>query len=184
MNIAPSVQVNILSRSGQTDSAIISKAEQKDMPRNWQCEWGQLFQNTDELYYESLVKIECQGSLLGLMKYALYPDAPEQVEFLEINNLEALPQAQRQVDPVGRWLIWYACNIAINYCPQEPSSQILFLNSVEQAFAFYEDKIRMEYIEPVTLAPGEDGYAFRFNRRKAEQFCKQQEVTYGCPVVL
>lgn len=184
MNITPTIQVNIQNRYGRNESAIISKAKLEDMPTDWRCNWVRIFENTQEEYYERIVKMEYKSSAIALMKFSLYFNAPEQVEVVEINNLEALPKGKRIVDPVGRWLIWYASNIALQYCPQDPSSQILFLSSLEDAFSFYKDKIMMEYIEPVTLGPGEDGYAFRFNRANAYRFCEKQEKTYGCPVLL
>ncbi len=185
MNITPTIRVNLDNPFTKDDAAIITKATLQDMPReNWQCAWVRLFENTNEQYGEGLVKMEYQGSVMGLMKFAFYPDPPDRIEVLEILNLEALPRGQRIVNPVGRWLIWYAANLALNYCPPEPTAQILFLNSVQAAFSYYRDKIGMEYIQPVTLAPGEDGYALRFNRENAQKFCEQQEQSYGRPIIL
>ncbi len=184
IDITPTIQVPIRNRDQSISYALISKAKQVDMPLDWQCDWNRLFLDLEEDYYEGIVKIKYQNVLLGLVKYTFYPNPPDHIEFLEINHLEALPKPSRKAHPIGRWLIWYVCNLALNYCSLESSAKILFLNSVGNAFTFYRDTIRMEYIEPVTLAPGEDGYAFRFNRRDAQNFCENLEKTYGCPAVL
>lgn len=39
----------------------------------------------------------------------------------------------------------------------------------------------MEYLGAVTIAPGEDGYAFRFLPKAAASFCNQQESLRGVP---
>lgn len=184
INATPTIQVPIESQDQNVGYALISKAKQMDMPQDWRCNWDRIFLDVEEDFYENIVKIEYQNTLLGLVKYIFYPDPPEQIEFLEINNLEALPKSNRPANPIGSWLVWYVCNLSLNYCSQESSTQIVFLKSVDTAFRFYRDTIRMEYIEPVTLGPGEDGYAFRFNHEDAQNFCEDLETTYGCPTLL
>jgi hypothetical protein len=53
-----------------------------------------------------------------------------------------------------------------------------FSDSVENAIPYYRDIIKMESLGWVTLAPGEDGYAFRFTLTEARNFCRRQENTY------
>ncbi|AFY40690.1 hypothetical protein Lepto7376_4601 [[Leptolyngbya] sp. PCC 7376] len=184
MDITPTIRVNVINQFNQNDFAVISKANQDDMPKNWQCNWTELFAGLEEEYYEGMLKIEHRSSLLGLVKFALYPDPPEQVEFVEILNLEAVSRSYRSANPIGQWLVWYVCHLAIQYCPHGSATQILFLTSVHDAFEYYRDIIKMEYISESSLGPGEDGYVFRFKRQDAIQFCNILEELYGSPTLL
>lgn len=184
MDITPSIRVNVINQWNQNDFAVISKASQDEMPKNWRCDWTRLFAGLEEEYYEGLIKIEHRRALLGLVKFALYPDPPEQVEVVEILNLEAAPLKDRSANPIGQWLVWYVCRLAIQYCPSEAATQILFLTSTDEAFEYYRDRIGMEYLGESTLGPGEDGFDFRFKRLDATQFCNSLEERYGNPTPL
>ncbi|MFQ4143652.1 hypothetical protein [Chlorogloeopsis sp. ULAP02] len=88
--------------------------------------------------------------------------------------------AERLIEPIGKWLIWYATKVGLEYCQGEAEALLIFLVSLDTAVSYYRDKVQMEYLKPVTIAPGEDGYAFRFSRTAAA-FCERHESEQGMP---
>ena len=166
-------------------TATILPAEAADMPDIWSCQWSILWEQVYEPT-EAIVKLTHNGELLGLVKFALYPSRtnPSQMEFTEIMNIETLPKQGRTFNPVASWLIWYVCLIAIERCQGNNLGQILTLVSVESAIEYYQDRVKMEGLGWITIAPNEDGYAFAFSKTAAKQFCTRIESRYGTPKLL
>ncbi|CDN17283.1 hypothetical protein RintRC_2244 [Richelia intracellularis] len=50
------------------------------------------------------------------------------------------------------------------YCQlkDEDNDPLVVLVALEQAVSYYRDKVQMEYLGCDTIAPDEEGYAFRF----------------------
>ncbi|HAX84806.1 MAG TPA: hypothetical protein DCY91_00745, partial [Cyanobacteria bacterium UBA11370] len=123
--------------------------------------------------------------LFGMTIYP-YPGSPK---FLEIEQLETNPisrgqRTNRLIAPIGKWLIWYSTKVGLQYCSQAANESLIALVSLTGAVAYYRDVIQMEYLDTVTIAPGEDGYAFRFSRTAAAAFCQRHESEWGVPIVL
>ena len=55
-------------------------------------------------------------------------------------------------------------------------------SSLTAAVRYYKEKVQMELLEPVTIAPGEEGYAFRFSRSAAQEFSQRQQQQWGTPI--
>jgi transcriptional regulator with XRE-family HTH domain len=149
---------------------------------DWSCNW-QRFWNKADWDCECIVKLTFRGKILGLIHFALYPYPPVNniAEYLEILHIECKDQRNRLITPVGFWLIWYATEIALEYCQGNSSGSIVELDALEEAIYYYRDKVMMEEIGWTTIAPGEEGYAFKFSQSSAQQFCQRIEIKYGIP---
>ena len=147
---------------------------------HWRCNW-QGFWHKADWDCEAIIKLTCKGKILGLIHFALYPYPPTNniAEYLEILHIECLRKQNRLVSPVGFWLIWYATKIALEYCEGNSQKEIVLLDAVIEAIDYYRDKVKMEEIGWTTIAPGEDGYAFKFSQLSAKQFCQRIETKYG-----
>lgn len=179
--------VRVSTQIAGEQNAILSPATAADMPVNWTCSWPTFWENTD-FELGSIVKLEYQNQVWGLIRYILYP-YPGVPEILEIENLEANPvsrgqQANRLIEPIGKWLIWYATQVSLRYCSGGSSDTLTLLVSLDDALEYYRDIIEMEYVGQTTIAPGEDGYVFKFSREKATQFCWKHEQRWGDPVLV
>ena len=169
-------------QGAEIEKAIIAPATVDDLPYDWTCNWPELWKKTD-FDLQNIVKLVYNQQLWGLVKYGLYP-YPGQPEILEIENLEANPistgqQAKRLISPIGKWLIWYGVQVGLRNCSALVSNPLVVLIALDSAFDYYRDIIGMEYVGPMTIAPGEDGYAFKFNRENAVAFCTRQEREWG-----
>ncbi|MCT7964503.1 hypothetical protein NG791_27875 [Laspinema sp. D1] len=165
------------------DIARLEPALHNDMPsRGWSCHWPTIWENTD-FEQGGIIKLTASGQIWGLMRFEIFPSPSN---FIEIFNLETTP-ANRQpnpklVAPVGKWLVWYAVNKALEFFQQaDDESPIVVLESVEAAFDYYRDIIQMHYEKPVSIAPGEDGYVFSFSPSNARNFCQRIEKELGNP---
>jgi hypothetical protein len=167
-------QVIYLSQAAQQD--IVSASNTLD------CDWLNFWSNLDT-DCESIMKLECQGIVQGLIHIGLYPYPPldGKPEYLEIIALEAIQRPHRLVKPVGLYLIWYATKTSLSNCTGNKDKSIVELDSLESAIDYYRDQVRMEGRGWVTLGPYEDGYAFRFSREQAITFCNRIEQQYGIP---
>ena len=186
MTAIGSYQVTIQTQSAGEQVAVLYPAKAEEMPTNWTFDWSALWQSTD-FDCQNIVKLVYAGQVWGLVRYGLYP-YPGNPKFLEIEQLEANPTSRgedtnRLIKPIGQWLIWYATKVGLQYC-LEDGNTLIFLVSLDSAVGYYRYRIQMEYLEPVTIAPGEDGYAFRFSRTDAAGFCRRHESQWGVPTSL
>ncbi len=170
--------------SYQEQLALLSPAKPDNMPTDWSFDWSGLWQITD-FDCENIIQLVYSGKVWGLVRYGLYP-YPGLPRFLEILHIEAHPTSRgemdkRLVEPIGKWLIWYATKVGLLHCQAQADEPLIILTALESAVSYYRDKVQMEYLEPVTIAPGEDGYAFRFSRTAAAAFCQRQENQWGVP---
>jgi hypothetical protein len=185
----PSYRVKALGQTEAFLDAYLEPASEGDMPSinstDWTFDWRSFWTKTD-FGCEAIVKLSYQGEVLGLIRFGLYPypfpgDAPE---YLEILHLECVPRDRRLVNPVGFWLIWYALKIGLKYCVGDDDGILVRLDSVEEAIPYYRDKVKMEGLGWTDIAPGEQGYAFKFTKEGAEEFCRRLQQAYGFPVQL
>ena len=179
--------VNVINQQdGEKVTACLSPCEETDILslnlNDWNCNW-QGFWNQADWDCECIVKLTFRGEIFGLIHFALYPYPPVNniAEYLEILHIECKNQPNRLITPVGFWLIWYATKIALEYCQGNSSESIVELDAVEDAIDYYRDKVMMEEIGWTTIAPGEEGYAFKFSQSSAQQFCQRIEIKYGIP---
>lgn len=171
--------VPVRSKISPQSLAVVERAGTNDMPSNWSCSWTRFWERTD-FDCERIIKLSFEDQLLGLLRYGLYP-YPGSPVFLEVTNLETTP-TNRMAEPVGRWLLWYATQTALRFCSATDNQALVFLVSLSSAVRYYEEKVQMELLEPVTIAPGEDGYAFRFSRTAAQDFCRRHQQLWGLPI--
>ncbi len=64
------------------------------------------------------------------------------------------------------------------------NAPLIVLASLPGAVGYYRDIVKMECLGSVTIAPGEEGYAFRFLRTAATDFCQGHESEWGVPTFL
>lgn len=168
---------------GQQD-AIITPAILEDMPNKWSFYWQELWQRTD-FKYQSIIKLVYNNQIWGLVRYSVYldPNFPETVEIdqIETNPISRGEEAKRLIEPVGKWLIWYTIQVALRYCSVDINNVLVFLVALDSAVDYYRDIIQMEFIGATNIAPGEDGYAFKFSRVNAKSFIRRHERKWGVP---
>lgn len=179
-----SFQVSVQTRSPDLETAILTSATLEDMPSNWTFSWQELWRRTD-FDCQNIVKLIYQQQIWGLVRYGLYP-YPGTPKFLEIEQLETNPTnrgplAERIIGPVGKWLIWYAVQVGLQYCSGEASNKVILVVSLNQAFDYYRDIVQMQYLGQKTIAPGEEGDVFIFSRTEATAFCQRHERQWGNP---
>ncbi|MFO5491600.1 MAG: hypothetical protein ACLBM6_03415 [Cuspidothrix sp.] len=162
--------------------AILEPAQKKDMPVSgeWEFAWQELWDKTD-FENQDIVKITYDGILSGLIRFAVYSTEDGIPYLLEVLHLECLRQNKRSIEPLGRWLLWYVVQIGLTLSTVAENDPLIQLDSVEDAIEYYRDVVKMEPLGWVTIAPGEDGYAFQFTRKCAEVFCQTQTNCYGYP---
>ena len=184
----PSYRVKVLGQQTRADlDAYLEPANEDDMPSltssGWIFDWKGFWTKTD-FECEAIIKLSYQRKVLGLIRFGLYPypfptdNAPD---YLEILHLQCVSRDRRQVNPVGFWLIWYALKIGLKYCVGDDDGTLVRLDSVEEAIPYYRDKVKMEGLGWTDIAPGEQGYAFKFTKQGAEEFCGRLEQCYGFP---
>jgi hypothetical protein len=179
-----SYQVKVQIESTVEETAFLSFATIEDMPTDWDFDWLSLWQNTS-FECQNIIKLVYEGEVWGLVRYGLYP-YPGFPKYLEIEHIEAHPTsrgevAERFIEPIGKWLIWYAIKVGLKSCQTEPDDPLVILSAVEKAVAYYRNKVEMEYVGVAPSAPGEDLYGFRFSRKAAAVFCQRQEREWGVP---
>jgi hypothetical protein len=187
MTAIGSIQVSIQTREMGQKTAVLTPATIEDIPNNWSFAWQRLWQVTD-LDCQNIIKLLYDQQVWGFVRYGLYP-YPGQPKFIEIEHLEANPISRgiddnRLIVPIGQWLIWYATQVGLKYCSVDFDDPLVVLVSLEEALCYYRDTIGMEFLGATTIAPGEDGYAFRFNKREAISFCSRIERQWGKPSLL
>ena len=187
MTTIGSYQVTVL-QSGVEEIAILSSAQADDMPNNWSFDWFSLWENTD-FDCQNIVQLVYAGKVWGLVRYGLYPYSypdPAPPIYLEIEQLEANPTsrgevADRLIEPIGKWLIWYAIKVALEHCQTEADAPLVILEALDTAVSYYRDKVQMEYLGYTHSTPGEDLYGFRFSRTATAAFCQRHESQWGVP---
>jgi hypothetical protein len=175
--------VPVITQVGK-EYAQLQPLEKEELPDNWGFAWAELKKKTSP-ECQGIVQIGINGQCLGLIRFGLYP-YPGIFKYLEIEQLEVHPYSQgklidRLAKPVGMWLIWYVVTISLNCCITDDDEPLIFLVSFEKSFEYYRDKIGMECLGPVTIAPGEEGFAFRLLPKEARKFCQRVEEEYGSP---
>lgn len=193
------VLVPVVTSTHQPTSALISQAHYADLPiTGWTCDWQSIWHHTD-FDCQAIVKMTEGGNLWGLMRYSLYPYDPEDIppkpKFLFIENVEAHPARRKSfmsrytqkmsipepfINPVGRWLVWHACQIALDYCMVDEGT-VLGLTATSDAVAYYRDIIGMPMKNVGLSQVGGDEYAFSFTRDEAQNFCDLQRTAFGNP---
>ncbi|MBD2083529.1 hypothetical protein NDI49_05145 [Trichocoleus sp. ST-U3] len=179
-----SYRVRVLTQAAGEQEAVISPARMEDMPNNWTFSWQELWQRTD-FEVQNIVKLVYEEQVWGLIRYGvnLYADSPEtlEIEHLEANPISRGKLANRLIEPIGKWLIWYATQVSLRYCSGGGSDTPIFLVSLDSAFDYYRDIIEMQYVGAKSIAPGDDGYVFKFSRDNAAAFCRRHERQWGIP---
>jgi hypothetical protein len=176
----------------ERDNGLILPAERDDMSNSHlSFNWTGVWQST-WFGWEGIVKCVYQGSVKGLMQYAIQPTAePEDEHFnprkqaglVEIVYLETIQDIEeRLIDPVGYWLIWYAVQIGFKYCTGSNNGSILGLSAKPEACDYYKNKVRMEYgnftaSTPTTVTTK----PFRFTNHDANSYCERLYAKYGKP---
>lgn len=162
--------------------AVLTPATANDMPANWSFPWPELCQAASR-EGQNIIKLVVEEQVWGLVQYGVYPK-PKAPVFVEIDHLETNPVsrssiANRLIEPVGKWLLWYCVNVGLQHCSGD--SQLVFLFSRAKAFGYYRNKVQMEYIDSVDLGAGEKVHAFKFSRTSAKAYSQQQEERWGVP---
>jgi hypothetical protein len=185
-------RVPVVHQKSQIDNAIVGPADAVDMSSSYfHFQWEQIWQKTC-FGWEGIVKLIHEDNVLGLMQFALQPDQePEddqfipvkQPGFLEVVYLEACKDREaRLIDPIGKWLLWYAVQVAFRYCEGSSNGAILGLFSSSDACNFYQEKVKMERGGFSTSQQGIETTPFKFTKEGAEDFCEQLYNEYGNPV--
>ena len=175
-------EIQIQSNSSERELALLTPATESDMPVNWTCAWPTIWNKKDS-DCQGIIKLVYQNQIWGLMRLGIYP-YPGEPKFVEIEHLEANPisrgtAANRYLAPIGKWLIWYAIQEGLENCQISDQDLLLLLVSLEEAFDYYRDTIGMEYVGESTLAPGEDGYVFRFTKKQAIAYTQKHQSQWG-----
>ena len=182
----PRYQVNVINKQdGKQTVAVLTPCEEVDIlslnSNSWDCNW-QGFWNNADWDCEAIIKLLFQNSILGLIHFGVYPYPSDNYpEFVYISHLECLKTQKREVSPVGTWLIWYATKIAIQFCQGNGYDGLVQLDSVIDSISYYRDIVKMEEKGWTTIAPGEEGYAFKFTQSSAKEFCQRVENEFGIP---
>ena len=183
-------KVNVTHRRTNTlVQADISEASKEDVTNNqtrskfnWKDRWNSAAHYCE---CERLFKLEYQGELQGLMHVTLlpYPPPDGKAEYVEICALESVKDRYRLVNPIGQWLVWYAVNLALEYdCAGDEHGFVLLLESVESAVDYYENKVNMEKVRPISLGEDGDGYVFSFSQRQSFRYLESMAECYGKPI--
>ncbi|AFZ26954.1 hypothetical protein Cylst_4902 [Cylindrospermum stagnale PCC 7417] len=162
---------------------IVTQALAEDMPTDWTFPWTDLWRtcNSEKM---NIVKLSTGKELWGLVRFAIHPnlDKPSLVliDTLEANPVSRGSNADRLLEPIGKWLLWYCADLALQRCSGD-EEKLLYLFSKAKTFVYYKDKARMEYVNTVELGPGEKVHAFKFSRQSATAFSRNLENLWGTP---
>lgn len=184
----PDYQVNVINnQNAQQTVATLTPCKEVDIlsitnsSNSWNCNW-QGFWDKADWDCEAIVLLKFENNILGLIHFGIYPYPSDTYpEFVYIDHLECLKKENREVTPVGSWLIWYATKIAIQFCQGNDDGDFLLLDSVDESITYYRNIVKMEGKGWTTIAPGEEGYAFKFTQSSAKQFCQRIENEFGIP---
>ncbi len=175
---------------GNIAEALLSQAAQQDMCNSsFGFPWSHLW-TINDFDWGNIIKISYKNRTLGFVRYELKPqpevEDPQEIASLQhqllwINHLEAISGQQRVVEPLGKWLIWYATMVGIEYCSGSSTGALIGLTALPEAKLYYRDKIQMEFLGKTKMPSGEDGYAFQFSKIYAQDFCRRHAQQYGFP---
>ncbi|WP_009631988.1 hypothetical protein [Synechocystis sp. PCC 7509] len=185
----PIYKVEVINHSGIKINACLEPAKKEDMPPvqslDFTFAWREFWQKSD-FDCEAIIKLSCQGEILGLIRFGLYPYGLGDYtpEYIEVLHLQCVSKERRSVNPVGFWLLWYAIQIGFSYCIGETDGTLLKLDSLEDAIPYYRDKVKMDGLGWINTPSGEANYAFKFTQERAKEFCIRIEQEYGYPVRL
>lgn len=186
-------KVPVKNPNGQVEYAILSNFSASDLvqlPSSLGFPWSHISTITDP-DWQQITKISYDQKIQGLIRYEIQPqpevEDPSDIlgldhKFIFILHLEAIKGSERLVEPLGKWLIWYAAKVASQICSGTEKGLLVGLVAIPSARAYYEDKVGMSNDGITDLPDGSSGYAFSFNRQQAEHFCKQHEQQHGSPV--
>jgi hypothetical protein len=161
--------------------AKLELAKKEDMPAiggSWTFAWQEFWDKTD-FECEYIIKLTYNNHLLGLVRFAVYSREDNTPYLVEVLHLECI--SDRLIYPVGRWLLWYVVQVGVKFCVIDENETLVILDSTEKSKPYYEDIVGMEPLGWTTLAPGEDGYAFRFTYNDARVFLQRQTSVFGFP---
>jgi hypothetical protein len=146
--------------------------------------WKAFWDNADPRY-EKFIKLSHQNKILGFIHFGVYTYQHIEEQYIYIDHLECINKQNRSFEPVGFWLIWYVVKYGLTLKRDLYSNNALIkLDSLEQARFYYQNKVRMREQGSITLAPGEDGYAFEFSVQESKEFCRRIESEYGTPELI
>ncbi|BAY16099.1 hypothetical protein NIES21_19220 [Anabaenopsis circularis NIES-21] len=178
-----SFEVSVKFQGIRQSIGIVTQALAEDMPTNWTFPWQDLWRvcNSEGM---NIVKLSTREEVWGLVRFAILPN-PHKPKFVLIDNLEANPvsrgaKADRLLEPIGKWLLWYCTNLALQRCSGD-DEKVLYLFSKAKAFVYYRDKAQMEYVDTIELGAGEKVHAFKFSRQSATTFSRNLENLWGTP---
>jgi hypothetical protein len=186
-------KVPVKNSNGQVEHAILSDFSVSDLvqlPSSFGFSWTHIHKITDP-DWQQITKISYNGKTQGLIRYEIQPqpevEDPSDIPGLDhklivVLHLEAEQGPQRLVEPLGKWLLWYAAKVASQICSGTEKGLLVGLVAMPSARAYYEDKVGMSNDGITDLPDGSSGYAFSFNRQQAEQFCRQHEQQHGYPM--
>lgn len=196
----PTFEVPVRDSKSKTLTGVLELAQQEDMPVGWSFDWPYIWERVDfsDFTGQSLIKLSVQGGLWGLIKIGLYPCGKKGLtpRIAVVEQIEAHPSRDPKrskyakdiplapkpyISPVGRWLMWYACQVALDNCVPEDEKPIMVLSSVFDAVDYYIDVIGMDMVDDSFSSGQEDGYGFSFNADQAEDFWAMQRITLGRP---
>ena len=188
--------VSVKSADGKTIDAFVGPAYETDMPIDWTFDWPYIWKRTD-FGIQSIIKLSVAGNLWGLVKYGLYAGKDsEDPEIMVVEQLETHPSRDPTrsvfrkppppapapyIKPVGQWLMWYACEIALESCILGDDKPLVVLSATTSAVDYYIDIIGMTMSDVGPSTYGEDSYGFSFDADQAEDFCALRRLASGKP---
>jgi hypothetical protein len=186
-------KVPVKNSNSQVEYAILSDFSASDLvklPSSFGFPWSHINQITDP-DWQQIKKISYDDKIQGLIRYEIRPqpevEDPSDIlgldhELIFVLHLETKQGSERLVEPLGKWLVWYAAKVASQVCSGTQNGIFVGLIAIPTAREYYEDKIGMSNNGNTNFPDGSPGYAFSFNQQQAEQFCEQHEQRHGCPI--
>lgn len=176
-------QVPVKIKGNMEGKALIFSANSFDMPTNWTFPWDELWRS-NRIDGLTIVKMTVEDELCGLVQYGIFPKKNPSI--VVIDNLETNPhsrgkEANRLVEPVGKWLVWYCVNVGLQLVSQNnsPNEPLVILFSKAEAFEYYYSKVRMTYRGTKYLDVGEKVHDFMFTREGALEYSTRQQEIWG-----